>query len=114
VGALLRRAYQFQGGQPALELMGAVLDMGQSALVYGDERLELTRNENRILQTLLEGRGNIVSRDALMDRLWDSNCFVDDNTLTVNIARLRKKLEGIGLMDFIVTQRGEGYRTQAP
>lgn len=110
IGALLRRAYDFTGGQSLLEHRGAVLDIGASALLYGDARLELTKNENRILQLLLERKGATVSRDALMHRLWDSDCFVDDNTLTVNVARLRKKLEDLGLRDFILTQRGEGYR----
>ncbi len=114
VGALLRRAYDFTGTQTTLEHRGAVLDIGQSALLYGDARLELTKNENRILQLLLERKGNTVSRDALMTRLWDSDCFVDDNTLTVNMTRLRKKLEDIGLVDFIHTQRGEGYRAGLP
>lgn len=110
IGALLRRAYDFTGSQSLLEHRGAVLDIGASALLYGDARLELTKNENRILQLLLERKGATVSRDALMHRLWDSDCFVDDNTLTVNVTRLRKKLEDIGLTDFILTQRGEGYR----
>ncbi len=114
IGAVLRRTYDFAGSKSTLECRGAVLDIGQSVLLYGDYRLELTKNENRILQMLLENKGATVSRDALMTRLWDSDLFVDDNTLTVNITRLRKKLEDIGLSDWILTQRGEGYRVQAP
>ncbi len=110
IGALLRRTYAFAGSQNTLEHRGALLDIGQSVLFHGEARLELTKNENRILQSLLESKGNTVTRDALMTRLWDSDCFVDDNTLTVNITRLRKKLEDLGLHDFILTQRGEGYR----
>jgi len=110
IGALLRRSYDFTGTQTTMEHRGAVLDIGRSMLVYGDSRLELTKNENRILQLLMERKGNTVSRDALMNRLWDSDCFVDDNTLTVNVTRLRKKLEDLGLTDFIRTQRGQGYR----
>ncbi len=114
VNALLRRAYDFTGTQSVLEHRGAVLDIGQGSVTYEGTRLELTKNESRILQMLLENKGNTVSRDALMARLWDSDLFVDDNTLTVNVTRLRKKLEEIGLAGFIATQRGEGYRVQAP
>ena len=73
------------------------------------ERLELTRNEYRILHCLMENRGRTVSRETLMERLWETDCFVDDNTLSVNVNRLRKKLEGIGLRDFITTRVGMGY-----
>lgn len=114
VGALLRRAYDFAGTQNALEHRGALLDIGQAMILYQGARLELTRNESRVLQMLLENKGQTVSRDSLMSKLWDSNCFVDDNTLTVNVTRLRKKLEEIGLVDFITTQRGEGYRVNIP
>lgn len=109
IGAVLRRTYDFAGTQSALEHRGAVLDVGQGAMIYEEKRLELTKNESRILQMLLENKGSIVSRDALMSRLWDSDCFVDDNTLTVNVARLRKKLDELGLCDFITTRKGEGY-----
>ncbi|MDD3412086.1 MAG: winged helix-turn-helix domain-containing protein, partial [Eubacteriales bacterium] len=95
------------------EHRGAVLDVGQGVLSYQDKRMELTRNESRILQTLMEHKGATVSRDALMRRLWDSDCFIDDNTLTVNVARLRKRLEEMGLCGFIVTRKGEGYLVEA-
>ena len=73
-------------------------------------KLELTKNEFKIMQLLFEGSGNIVSRESMMKRLWDDECFVDDNTLTVNINRLRKRLEEAGLSDFIVTRKGIGYQ----
>ncbi len=71
--------------------------------------MQLTRNENRILQVLMEHRGKIVSRDLLMTRLWETEEFVDENTLTVNVGRLRRKLEELGATDFIQTRKGMGY-----
>ena len=113
IGALLRRAYNFTGAQTAYSHRGATLDAGQGVLLYGDQKLELTKNETRILLTLLEHKGTVVGRDTLMQRLWDSDCFIDDNTLTVNVARLRKKLDETGLTDFIVTRKGQGYLVEA-
>lgn len=110
IGALLRRAYHF-GGDPDLLSCGDVaLDLKGTALVYGDQRLELSRNEFRILQLLLERQGQPVSRDELIGRLWETENFIDDNTLTVNMTRLRRKLAGVGLSDFIVTKKGFGYQ----
>ncbi|NLI22633.1 MAG: response regulator transcription factor [Clostridiales bacterium] len=109
IGALLRRAYDFAGAQVPLSHRGAALDAGQSVLIRDGRKLDLTRNECRILQTLLEHKGTIVGRDTLMQRLWDSDCFIDDNTLTVNIARLRRKLDEFGLAEFIATRKGQGY-----
>ena len=109
VGALMRRAYDFTGAQTAQTHRGATLDAGQSVLHYQGQKLELTKNECRILQTLMEHKGTVVGRDTLMQRLWDSDCFIDDNTLTVNIARLRKKLEELDLNDYIATRKGQGY-----
>ena len=109
IGALLRRTYGFAGAQALPCHRGATLDAAQSVLVQGEHKLELTRNECRILQTLMEHRGTIVGRDTLMQRLWDSEAFIDDNTLTVNVARLRKKLEEFGLNDFVTTRKGQGY-----
>ena len=109
LGALLRRAYDFAGAQEALCHRGAALDAGQSVLLYDGKKLELTRNECRILLTLLEHKGAVVGRDTLMQRLWDSDCFIDDNTLTVNVARLRRKLDEFGLPGFIATRKGQGY-----
>ncbi len=110
VQALLRRAYDFGAPEPALEHRGAVLDPAAATLLYEGQRLSLTKNECRILQTLLEQKGKIVGRDALMQRLWETDSYVDENALTVNVARLRRKLEGAGLEDFITTKKGMGYR----
>lgn len=85
------------------------LHLGDASLHYKDLQVELTRNEVRILDLLMTKAGVIVSRDDIMDALWQSNVFVDDNTLTVNINRLRKKLETIGISDFLKTKRGQGY-----
>lgn len=110
VQALLRRAYDFGAPEPTLEHRGAVLDPAAATLSYEGQRLSLTKNECRILQTLLEQKGKIVGRDALMQRLWETDSYVDENALTVNVARLRRKLEGAGLEDFIATKKGMGYR----
>ena len=109
VQAILRRTYSFGKSSNILEHKGAVLNLGSGSLTVGEERLELTRNELKILQILFEHNGKAVSRDAIMTKLWENDSFVDDNTLTVNMTRLRKKLEGIGLRNFIVTKKGMGY-----
>ena len=109
IRALLRRTYDFGAAAPLLECRGAVLDTGDNTLSYEGQRLELTRNEYRILQVLLEHKGSTVSRDTLMRKLWETDSFVDENTLTVNMARLRRKLEGVGLKDFVRTKKGMGY-----
>ena len=109
VQALLRRTYEFSREQNQLPLGGGALRRGEGVFVKGDMRLELTRNEFRILEMLLENRGRIVSRDALMERLWSTDSFVDENTLSVNVNRLRKKLENVGLEHVIRTRKSEGY-----
>lgn len=110
IQAVLRRAYDMGRGNTAvLEHRGAVLNLNDTSLTYQGERIELTKNEFRILQTLMENKGKIVSRDTLMTRLWQTDFYVEENTLTVNINRLRKKLENMGLYDFIVTRIGSGY-----
>lgn len=109
VQALLRRTYDFAGPTHLLEHSGAILNVNEASLTYQGEKIELTRNELRILQLLLENKGQVVSREAIMTRLWETDSFVDDNTLTVNITRLRKKLEQVGLQGFITTKRGLGY-----
>ena len=109
IQALLRRTYDFGAAAPLLGCRGAVLDTGDNTLRYEGQSLELSRNEYRILQVLLEQKGRTVSRDTLMRKLWETDSFVDENTLTVNMARLRRKLEGIGLADFIRTKKGLGY-----
>ena len=86
-----------------------MLNLNDTTLTYNGERLELTRNEFRILQTLMENKGKVVSRDTLMTRLWEINSYVEENTLTVNMTRLRRKLEAAGLAGFITTRVGQGY-----
>ncbi|MDO4299300.1 MAG: response regulator transcription factor [Lachnospiraceae bacterium] len=112
VQAILRRAYDFGVKPDVLEHRGAVLNMGDASLSFEGRRIELTKNDYRILQALLEQKGKIVSRDTLMQKLWETDCFVDENTLTVNMTRLRKKLEQAGLPDFITTKKGMGYLIQ--
>ena len=109
IQALLRRTYDFGAAAPLLGAGGAVLDTGDNTLSYQGQKLELSRNEYRMLQVLLEQRGHTVSRDTLMRKLWETDSFVDENTLTVNMARLRRRLEGVGLTDFIRTRKGLGY-----
>lgn len=109
VQALLRRAYAYHGTARLLECGGAVLNVDEAALVYGGRQVELTRNELRILQLLFEQAGKTVSRDAMMLKLWQSDSFIDDNTLTVNMGRLRRKLATIGADGLIVTRKGIGY-----
>ena len=109
VQAILRRTYAYTKPASLLECDGAVLDLGTGCLKQGENSVELTKNELRILQTLLEQRGNTVTREALMTALWATDCFVDENTLTVNVGRLRKKLEAAGLSGLIQTKKGVGY-----
>ena len=109
VQAILRRTYDFGGQTQLIEHRGALLNMSDASLLYNGEPVELTRNDYKILLTLMENRGSIVSRETLMEKLWETDCFVDENTLTVNIARLRKKLDGAGLAGFITTKKGVGY-----
>lgn len=107
--AILRRTYDMAGKIPVLEHRGAILNLGDNSLSFAGQRIELTKNEFRILQTLLQNKGKIVSRDSLMVKLWQDDCYVEENTLTVNVNRLRKKLEAAGLTDFIQTKVGSGY-----
>lgn len=108
IRALLRRAYDFAGSD-VVEHNGVQLSLSDASLIYGREKIELTKNEFRILQTLMENSGKIVSRETLMSRLWETDCYIDENALSVNISRLRKKLENAGLCDFIRTKTGLGY-----
>lgn len=112
VQAVLRRSYSFGQASNILEYGEVILNLGNGTLIFREKSVDLTRNEIRILQILFEHGGEAVSRDAIMTRLWENDSFVDDNTLTVNMARLRKKLEGAGLKDFIVTKKGMGYMVQ--
>jgi Response regulators consisting of a CheY-like receiver domain and a winged-helix DNA-binding domain len=107
--AALRRAYDMGGKIPVLEHRGAVLNLNDASLSYLGARIELTKNEFRILQLLLENKKKVVSRDTLMTKLWQMDSYVEENTLTVNVTRLRKKLEKAGLKDFILTKVGSGY-----
>ena len=109
VQAVLRRTYEITGAGQTVEFCGATLSLGDGCLHTEKGRVELTKNEFRILQLLLENRGKIVSREELMMRLWQSDLYVEENTLTVNVARLRKKLEEGGLEGVILTKPGRGY-----
>lgn len=113
VQAVLRRTYEFRGTADIMEWNGAILNLADATVLYQDQKQELTKNEFKILQMLLENTGKIVSRESIMTRLWDSNEFIDDNTLTVNVARLRKKMEQIGLSGKIITKKGIGYMVEA-
>lgn len=107
--ALLRRTYDFSASVPVLEHRGALLHTGEQSLMYGEEKISLSKNEYRILFVLMENKGRVVSREKLMEQLWETDCFVDENTLSVNVNRLRKRLESAGLSDFIKTKFGVGY-----
>lgn len=109
IQAVLRRTYDMSGKIPMLEHRGAVLNLNDTSLNYNGSKVELTKNEFRILQTLLENKGKIVSRDTLMTKLWQMDCYVEENTLTVNVTRLRRKLSSVGLDEFIKTKVGSGY-----
>ncbi|MBQ2155979.1 MAG: response regulator transcription factor [Clostridiales bacterium] len=109
VTALLRRTYDFSQASATLEVAGAVLNTNNNTLTYNGTEIDLARNEYRILLTLVQNKNKVVSREKLMEALWETDCYVDANTLTVNVGRLRKTLEGIGLKDLIKTKFGVGY-----
>ena len=110
IQALLRRTYSYgqEEGQ-IIECNGAILNINDGTLTYNDKSMELTRNEFKILQLLMRNQGKIVARDRIMRALWESEYFISENTLTVNINRLRKSIEDIGLEDFILTKKSQGY-----
>ena len=110
VQAMLRRTYSFAESTNIIEHNGCILNLNDQRFMYNGKRIELTKNEYRILQSLLENIGKVVSRDNIMMKLWESDDFIDDNTLTVNVTRLRKKLEQAGLIDYIKTKKGPEYR----
>ncbi|HIR35400.1 MAG TPA: response regulator transcription factor [Candidatus Faecimorpha stercoravium] len=112
IQAVLRRTYDFNGQTGLLEHRGAILSMSDAVLTYQGERVNLTKNEYRILLTLMENKGKIVNRDLLMTKLWETDSFVDENTLTVNVTRLRKKLAEAGLENYIITKKGIGYMVE--
>ena len=107
--AMLRRTYDFAPSVPVLEHRGALLNTGSNTLIYGDEKISLSKNEYRILFVLMENKGKVVSREKLMDKLWETDSYVDENTLSVNVNRLRRRLTAAGLENFITTRFGVGY-----
>ena len=109
IQALLRRTYDFAPSVPVLEHKGAMLNTGDGSFLYKNEKMPLSKNEYRILLTLMKNKGKTVSRERLMEQLWETDSFVDENTLTVNMTRLRKKLGSAGLSDLIQTKKGAGY-----
>lgn len=109
VQALLRRAYDFGTSVSVLEHRGALLNTDEGTLSYQGEKISLSKNEFRILLTLMRAKGKVVSREKLMEVLWETDDFVDEAALTVNVGRLRKKLDAAGLNDFIATKHGVGY-----
>ena len=110
LNALLRRTYSYlENSSELMEHKGVVLNLGDNTVVYKEHRVELTKNEFQILVLLMKNHGKIVSRDKIIRALWADESFIDDNTLTVNVNRLRSKLEGLGLLDYIATKKGQGY-----
>lgn len=110
VQALLLRSYDFAGSSSMLEHKGMLLNLSDATILYQEQKVELTKNELKILQTLIENKTQVVTRETLMTRLWESDMYVDENTLSVNVNRLRKKLTSIGLEDSILTKKGIGYQ----
>ena len=109
INALLRRTYDFKPNDECIIANGLILNTNNLSMEYEDTVYELTKNEFRILQVLMSSKGKTVNRDTLMSKLWETDSYIDDNTLTVNINRLRKKLEAVGLNNFIITKKGIGY-----
>jgi DNA-binding response OmpR family regulator len=109
INALLRRSYSFKANVNVIEHKGIILNLSNTEISNGDKSIELTKNEFKIMQLLMENAGEMVSRDAIMIHLWDSESFIDDNTLTVNLTRIRRKLSQIGVNDYIITKKGMGY-----
>lgn len=109
VSAILKRSYGKNSNEEIMNYGDLKLNLANGSISYNSNNIELTKNELRILAYLIKNRGKIVSRDTLMDALWQSDLFLDDNTLSVNVTRLRKKIEEIGLKNIIETRRGLGY-----
>ena len=109
INALLRRSYDYVSSDSLVYYNDTVLDIERCIFRYKDNEIELTKNEIKILSLLIKNKGKVVSRDKIMMSLWDDDEFVNDNTLTVNITRLRSKLKDIGVEDFIKTKKGLGY-----
>lgn len=109
IGAIIRRSYSYAGQVNVIEHNGVILNLLDAAVSYQGQKAEFSKNEFQIFALLMENAGSIVSRDTIMMQLWDSDNFIDDNTLTVNVTRIRKKLKEIGLEDFVKTKKGIGY-----
>ncbi len=109
IQAMIRRSYDFAGKTDFLEHKGVRFYSDDNTVRYEELSIELTKNESRILKILMQNKGKIVKRDQMMEALWQTDCYVDENTLSVNVNRLRKKLEQIGIFDFIQTKKGIGY-----
>lgn len=112
VQAILRRTYDFAGQTNLLQHKGTILNTDDATLTYNDKKIELTKNDYKILRILIENKSKVVSRDLMMQKLWETDSYVDENTLTVNMTRLRKKLETAGLQSFITTKKGIGYMVE--
>ena len=112
IQALIRRSYEFRGNTNILENKNVILNIEECSITYKENKLELTKNEFKIIQILFENAGKVISREDIMIKLWDSDSFIDDNTLTVNIARLRKKLQSLEINDLIKTKKGMGYMVE--
>lgn len=113
IKALLRRTYDYKDNLDRLELGGLVLDLKSMTVVFSNKSIDLSKNEFKILETLMVNKGKVVSREKLMTSLWSTDIYIDDNTLTVNISRLRKSLAGLGVDNFIKTKQGMGYYVEA-
>lgn len=109
INALMRRTYSFSSQIGVLKHKGVILNLENTCILFQEKEVELTKNEFKIIKVLMENVDKVVSRNLLMIKLWESESFIDDNTLTVNIGRLRRKLEEIGICDFIKTKKGLGY-----
>lgn len=109
IKALLRRTYEFEEKESILEYDNVKLNTDNMTVSYNGKMESLSKNEFMILETLMENTNKVISRDRIMDKIWNTNSFIDDNTLTVNITRLRRKLENLGIEDFIKTKKGVGY-----
>ena len=109
VQAILRRTYSFGEQTNIIEHNGGILNLNENTFIFNNEKVELTKNEFKILQHLMENVGKVVPRDSIIEKLWENESFIDDNTLTVNITRLRKRLEEVGMLDYISTKKGIGY-----
>ena len=109
IEALLRRVYNFNSSNSLIVYKEVIFDINKDEIKYKDNIATLTKNESKILTILLENREKIVSREEIITALWQSDNFIDENTLSVNINRLRAKLKSIGIDEFITTKKGKGY-----